>query len=72
MLISHRQSAYVDNDGMELAAGMAEIRAKEAVTGAEHFAWAGVACALRAIQRNDVKDAEDLLTIVGAAIGEVI
>lgn len=63
MLISHRQSAYVDNDELERAAGMLEIEARlRGGTGA--VLARGAALALRVLQGYDLKTAEDLRTVI--------
>lgn len=66
MLITHRQSAYVDVGELERAAGMCEALSKtEQDGGAE---WAGAARALRVLQCMDVKTAEDLLVMLRANV----
>lgn len=61
MLISHRQSAYVDNEELERAAGMMEIKAQTAGVDAELYA-AGAAV-LRILQRQDLREAKDLVLV---------
>lgn len=63
MLISHRQSAYVDNDELERAAGMLEIEAQSR-GGAGAALAKGAALALRVLQGYDLKTAEDLRTVI--------
>lgn len=62
MLISHRRSAYVDDDELERAAGMFEIAA-EGAAGEEAAAYRGAACALRVLNGYDVKTCGDLMTV---------
>ena len=70
MLISHRTSAYVDNGGLERAAGMLAICAKE--SAGENPYWAAVcdgACnAMRVLQLHDIKTAEDFMTVFDTAM----
>lgn len=61
MLISHRQGAYVDNEELERAAGMLEIRAKTCENDVE--AYAAAALALRILQLQDLKDAKGLVLL---------
>lgn len=61
MLISHRQSAYVDNEELERAAGMMEIKAQSAKADGELYA-AGAAV-LRILQRQDLREAKDLVLV---------
>lgn len=61
MLISHRQSAYVDNGELERAAGMLEIRAK--TLDHDQDLYAAAAFALRILQTSDLTKAEDFLRV---------
>lgn len=70
MLINHRQSAYVDNEELERAAGMLEIRAKTAEHNVESYAAA--AMALRILQTQDLKEAKDFVLLFEcSALGPV-
>lgn len=65
-LISHRRSAYVDDDELERAAGMLEIREfeeDEAGRPLRSFAYGGAACALRALNGHEIGSAEDFMTV---------
>lgn len=70
MLINHRQSAYVDNDELERAAGMMEIRAHELENEEPHEAglWMAGAAALRLMQRHDLREARDLVVLFEAKV----
>lgn len=61
MLISHRRSAYIDNEELERAAGAFEIEAKQ--TDPEHVYqfFLGASCVLRLLQSEDYRDHKDLL-----------
>lgn len=68
MLINHRQSAYLDNDALELAAGSFEVRAKCAFEEDEGL-FEGAAVVLRIMQKRDVKDADELLHLFLGVFG---
>lgn len=59
MLISHRQSAYVDNEELERAAGSLEIRGRTCEDADEAALWLAGAAALRVLQAYDLRDARD-------------
>lgn len=61
MLISHRQSAYLDNEELERAAGLMEIQAQADTEHGELYA-AGAAV-LRILQNNNLKEGRDLVLI---------
>lgn len=63
MLISHRRSAYMDDDELERAAGMFEIAAESEDNTIDRSYYAGAACVLRAMNAHDVKTCSDLMTI---------
>lgn len=63
MLISHRRSAYVDDDELERAAGMFEIAAKDEGDWEARACYAGAAAVLRALNGHDVKTCGDLMTV---------
>lgn len=69
MLISHRQSAYIDVGELERAAGLMSIEAKK--DGSSDY-WKAVcdgACnALRTLQLHDIKTAEDFMTVFDTAM----
>ena len=59
VLISHRQSAYLDNEELERTAGLLEIKAQTAERGRDAYGVA--ALALRILQRQDLREASDFL-----------
>lgn len=59
-LISHRRSAYIDDDELERAAGMFEIEAEQADEPQRGY-YAGAACALRLLNAHDFKTCADLM-----------
>ena len=59
-LISHRRSAYVDDDELERAAGMFEIEAEQA-EGVQRGYYEGAACALRLLNAHDFRSCADLM-----------
>ena len=61
MLISHRRSAYIDNEELERAAGAFEIEAKQANPEHIYYFFLGAACVLRLLQDGDYRDYNDLL-----------
>lgn len=63
MLISHRRSAYIDDDELERAAGMFEIAAESEQNTVDRSYYAGAACTLRAMNAHDVKTCDDLMVI---------
>ena len=63
MLISHRRSAYIDDDELERSAGMFEIAAESEHNTIDRSYYAGAACVLRAMNAHDVKTCSDLMTI---------
>lgn len=63
MLISHRRSAYMDDDELERAAGMFEIAAEEEGDAVARSYYEGAACALRALNGHDVRACGDLMVI---------
>ena len=63
MLISHRRSAYIDDDELERAAGMFEIAAEAEESPIERSYYEGAAVALRVLNGHDVKTCDDLMTI---------
>lgn len=69
MLISHRSTAYLDNEELERAAGLMAIEAKK--DGSSEY-WKAVcdgACnALRTLQLHDIKTAEDFAKVFGTAM----
>ena len=69
MLISHRSTAYMDNEELERAAGLMAIEAKK--DGGSEY-WKAVcdgACnALRVLQLHDIKTAEDFMTVFDTAM----
>lgn len=69
MLISHRSTAYLDNEELERAAGLMAIEAKK--KGESEY-WKAVcdgACnALRTLQLHDIKTAEDFMTVFDTAM----
>lgn len=65
-LVSHRRSAYVDDDELERTAGMLEIREfeeDEAGRSLRSFAYGGAACALRVLNDHEIGSAEDFITV---------
>lgn len=60
-LISHRRSAYIDDDELERAAGMFEIAAEEAGGDSTAPYYAGAACALRLLNAHDFRTCADLM-----------
>ena len=60
-LISHRRSAYIDDDELERAAGMFEIAAEEASDDPTAPYYAGAACVLRLLNEYDFKTRADLM-----------
>lgn len=63
MLVSHRRSAYVDDDELERAAGMFEIAAEGEDKAAARCFYEGAACALRILNDYDIKTCDDLMTV---------
>lgn len=63
MLISHRRSAYVDDDELERAAGMFEIAAEGEGNRIDKSYYEGAACALRILNAHDVKTCDDLMVV---------
>lgn len=59
-LISHRRSAYIDDDELERAAGMFEIEAESAEEPQSSY-YAGAACALRLLNAYDFRTCADLM-----------
>jgi hypothetical protein len=71
VLITHRNSAYVDNDELERAAGALEIHAADSTTPLTMaVACCAGACALRVLQTNDVKDFQEFLRVFSAVISQ--
>lgn len=71
MLISHKDSAYVDNDELERAAGMLEQHVNSMKLGShETLMCRGAAIALRLMHRNSFRHAEDLLVVFQRCIKE--
>ena len=68
MLINHRQSAYVDNEELERAAGTLEIRAHGCDDPAAAAVYGAAACALRVLQMHDVRDAKEFATVFDALV----
>lgn len=68
MLINHRQSAYLDNDELELAAGCFEVRAKCARPEDEEL-FQGAAVVLRILQKRDIKTADELICVFLSVVG---
>ena len=69
MLISHRQSAYIDVGELERAAGLMAIEAKKDGNGEYWKAVCDGACnALRTLQIHDIKTAEDFMTVFDTAM----
>lgn len=60
MLISHRHTAYMDNEEMERAAGLCEISAKTTTDSQTRDYYYGAARALRYITQRDLSDANAL------------
>lgn len=70
-LISHRRSAYVDDDELERAAGMMEIREfeeDEVGRGLRAFAYGGGACALRILHEYEPNSAEEFAMLFEKAM----
>lgn len=63
MLVSHRRSAYVDDDELERAAGMLEIAAEAEEDLVVRCYYEGAACALRLINAHDIKTCGDLMVV---------
>lgn len=63
MLISHRRSAYMDDDEMERAAGMFEIAAEGERNVVDRSYYEGAACVLRTLNAHDIKTCGDLMTV---------
>lgn len=59
-LISHRRSAYIDDDELERAAGMFEIEA-ESAKDPDCYWYEGAACILRLLNAHDFKTCADLM-----------
>ena len=67
-LISHRSTAYLDNEELERAAGLMEIEAKsEDVPQFWRDLCAGAACALRILHDHDLRTAEDFKRVFDGA-----
>lgn len=63
MLVSHRRSAYVDDDELERAAGMFEIAAENEANAIDRSYYEGAAVVLRALNGRDIKTCGDLMTV---------
>lgn len=63
MLVSHRRSAYVDDDELERAAGMFEIAAENEANAIDRSCYGGAAAVLRALNGHDIKTCDDLMTV---------
>lgn len=63
MLVSHRRSAYVDDDELERAAGMFEIAAENEENTIDRSYYAGAAVVLRALNGHDIKTCDDLMIV---------
>lgn len=61
MLISHRSSAYLDNEELERAAGLMEIRSQGETEIGELYAAGAVV--LRILQNNNLREAKDLVLL---------
>ncbi|TNU89012.1 hypothetical protein FIC87_12495 [Eggerthella lenta] len=61
--MSHRRSAYVDDDELERAAGMFEIAAEGEDESVARCFYEGAACALRILNAYDIKTCDDLMTV---------
>ena len=60
-LISHRRSAYIDDDELERASGMFEIAAEESSDDPSAPYYAGAACVLRLLNAHDFRTCADLM-----------
>lgn len=66
MLISHRLSAYVDDEELERTAGMLEIESKKCDERSEHYLSAvfhGAASALKTLGSRNLKEPKDFLAV---------
>lgn len=61
MLISHRRSAYVDDDELERAAGMMKIRAETCGDPTDALLWCTASSVLRILCCTDLRSCDELV-----------
>lgn len=65
MLINHRQSAYVDTEALQLAAGMFKQKYNEGtLEDDKYWYYRGARAVLKSMEINDIKDAGGLVLLV--------
>ena len=63
MLISHRRSAYMDDDEIERVAGLFEIQRDKTENAIDRTAWDAASKVLRILNGHDIKTGDDLMVI---------